>query len=537
MAHDSERRIGLGELAGLWVVWLVLSAVAATWLFFSSERTMVIASHDAIVRPTMTGKAVLHTGPLLPDIRRDSGGRLGVDILLGKTEAATTTELLQRYALIASQPEAQIDKVREGLYDMALASLWRGALIGAVPVAAWLLVGGTRRRELWNRFRDARRRDRALIAGSMTLVVVSVATVVLRPLLDTEPRSTSAAWEELRDFLGPAVPVPAEATGVQVRSSVTTRQTRRLIASAVDTYDRSKVFYAAAEEAAGDLELRESADDETVAVLVSDRHDNIGMDPVVRAIADAGGATAILNAGDDTSSGESWEAFSLDSLEEEFSDYDRFHVAGNHDSGTFVSRYLEDLGWTVLDGEVVDGPGGTRLIGVADPRSSGLGTWRDETGLSLGEQSRSIADDVCAAEERINVLMVHDPASGGPTLGDGCVDLVIGGHLHVQVGPSAVKGRNGETGYSYTNGTTGGAAYAIAVGSKLRREAQVTLITFRDRRPVGLQPVKLQTNGVFVVEPYLELEYPSPDESTQSRKTRGQPGSESGRQQSDRPGS
>ena len=76
---------------------------------------------------------------------------------------------------------------------------------------------------------------------------------------------------------------------------------------------------------------------------------------------------------------------------------------------------------------------------------------------------------------------------------------MLGGHLHVQVGPTRVIGENGQAGYSYTTGTTGGAAYAIAIGSKPRREAEVTLVTYADGRPVGLQPVVLQTNGVFRV--------------------------------------
>ena len=46
------------------------------------------------------------------------------------------------------------------------------------------------------------------------------------------------------------------------------------------------------------------------------------MDPVARAIADQGGATFLLDAGDDTSTGGSWEAFSLESLDQAFDDYD-----------------------------------------------------------------------------------------------------------------------------------------------------------------------------------------------------------------------
>jgi hypothetical protein len=68
-----------------------------------------------------------------------------------------------------------------------------------------------------------------------------------------------------------------------------------------------------------------------------------------------------------------------------------------------------------------------------------------------------------------------------------------------------VVGENGQVGYSYTTGTTGGAAYAIAVGSKPRRDATMSLITYRDGRPAGIQSVQLQTNGVFLVGDYVPL--------------------------------
>ena len=68
-----------------------------------------------------------------------------------------------------------------------------------------------------------------------------------------------------------------------------------------------------------------------------------------------------------------------------------------------------------------------------------------------------------------------------------------------------MPGANGERGYAYTNGTTGGAAYAISVGSKLRRPAQVTLVTYREGRPVGLQPVIVQTSGELEAGAYIDL--------------------------------
>jgi predicted phosphodiesterase len=290
-----------------------------------------------------------------------------------------------------------------------------------------------------------------------------------------------------------------------------TSGTRRLVESAIDTYRRSQSFYRSLVDQAATVgaQLRQPADDEVVGVLVSDRHDNVGMDPVARAIADQGGATFLMDAGDDTSTGSSWEAFSLESLDDAFDDYDdRYSVAGNHDNGDFVTEQARKLGFTTLDGEVIDGPAGIRMLGASDPRSSGLGTWRDERGISFEEQESRLADVACEHEadgDRVSTLLVHDANSGREALDRGCVDLVLAGHLHEQVGPTATTGSNGEVGYSYTTGTTGGAAYAVAIGSKLRRDAEVSLVTYRDGRPVGIQPVLIRTLGTFVVGAYVPL--------------------------------
>ncbi|HEU4811759.1 MAG TPA: metallophosphoesterase [Nocardioides sp.] len=480
-------------------VWAVLACAAGAVFFLLSSRSIVLASHDAEVRPDLNGYVVVHTGPVLPDFRKDSGHRVGVDIRLGKTEARSTEELVRRYGYIASQPEGQVDKVERALDDMALDAAVRGGVVGLAPVLVWLLVGSSRRRELLARAR----RPEGAIAGA---VVVLLVLGLWEPWDVDEARVESAQpWVTLGQFVGPGVPLPAEAAGIEVRGDITTSQTRRLVESAIDTYDKSKTFYATAAEAAAGLPLHQPEEGDTVVTLVSDRHDNIGMDAVARAVGDNAGAIALFDAGDDTSSGKNWEAFSLDSVTAAFDDQDRWVVAGNHDHGSFVSNYLDDRGWTVLDGHVVDGPGGTSLFGIADPRSSGLGNWRDETGLTFDEVASRVADEVCASEERVTTLLVHDADLGTGALERGCVDLVLAGHTHVQVGPSRVVGTNGQAGYTYTTGTTGGAAYAIAVGSKPKREAQISLITYRDGRPVGIQPVLLQSDGRFAVRPYIQL--------------------------------
>ncbi len=462
----------------------------------------MLASHDAVLRPTFSGHVVLRTGPVIPDVRVAAPGVVGVDIRLGKTDATSTDELLQRYAAIAGQPEGQVAKVTHAVRDMALSAALRGAVLGLPPVLGWALVGAARRRELAARLH----RPHIVLLGLGTVVV---GLALWQPWLgDDDIEDVHRDWIPLPEFLGPGVPLPDEADGVEVSGDVTTKQTRRLIESAVDTYNTSKAFYVRAAEDAAGLGLRNPVEGDTVVAFVSDRHDNIGMDPVARAIADAAGATGVFDGGDDTSSGNSWEAFSLDSVTEAFDGLDRWGVAGNHDNGDFVHSYLADHGWTMLDGEVVEGPGGTTLLGVDDPRSSGLGNWRDETGLTFEEVEQRLADAACDADERIDTLLVHDANLGDEALARGCVDLVVGGHLHVRRGPDRIIGSNGEVGYSYTTGTAGGAAYAFALGSKPRRAADVSLITYHGGRPVGIQWVTLQTDGTYETGNYVPLRLP-----------------------------
>jgi hypothetical protein len=494
---STPRRLVVGvALAGLSVA---LGLAVAVSLFLNSSRTVVLVGHDTVVRPTLARDAVVKTGPLLPDLRFRDVGPLGVSLTLGKTEVGSIEELVERYALIAADPTAPIDKVQDVVLDMAVSAALRGLAVGLLPVAVFLLLGRHRRGEL---FRGLGTRS-GLLALALLL---ALPLLVWQPWeRDEEIQDDQGTWQTLAELVGPGVRLPAEVRDIEVRVGPVTTQSKRLVLSAVDTYDKSKEFYSTAAEAAADLPdlgLRTPEDDETVALLVSDRHDNIGMDRVARAIGEAAGASVVLDAGDDTSTGQPWEAFSLDSLQAAFEDWERFGVAGNHDHGAFVSTYLADAGWTMLDGEVVDAPWGGTLLGVDDPRSSGLGSWRDESGLSFAEVGERLADAACAVAEdgeRVSTVLVHDANLGREALARGCVDLVVGGHTHVQAGPDVVEGDDGSTGYTWTTGTTGGAAYAIALGSKPRRDAEVSLITYADGRPVGLQWVRLRTNGSWQV--------------------------------------
>ena len=496
---------------GFVLAWLVVAVPMWAVLFTHSSTEMVLASHDAIVHPTFDGRVRLDMGPYLPDLRTPSGGHIGVSVQMGKTTATTTTELAQRYATIAARPDAEINRVKAEVVGLARDAAIRAAGIGLLPIGLWLIVGHRRRKELWRRVRRPDWQGEVRTAGIALGLTGVVLLLVTQPWRDEPERVQKTQWLPVQ-VAAPEVTVPADLDRWQIQGGLVTQGTRRLLSSLFDTYDKSKVFYQSVIERVDTVadRLHQPEDDETVAVLVSDRHDNIGMDEVVRKVADEAGATVVLDAGDDTSTGETWEEFSLASLNDAFKDYDtKVAISGNHDNGTFVNRHLKSLGWTHLDGKAVEPFGDVRITGVDDPRSSGLGDWRDETGLTFDEVKETIADDVCTLEEegdRIATLLVHDANLGATALERGCTDLVLAGHLHVQVGPVRVVGENGKVGYRYTNGTTGGAAYALAIGSKLRRDAEFTFVTYRDGRPVGIQPVTVKTTGVLSVARYIPLD-------------------------------
>ncbi|GAB4012447.1 metallophosphoesterase [Nocardioides ultimimeridianus] len=495
----------LRRWAGYAVAWLVLAVGITVPLFLGSSRTIQVASHESVVSPDLSGQVVVHTGPVLPDVRAASGSRIGVRIELGKTDAASVNALTQRYAAIATDPGAQIAVVRRAVRSMALAALLRGGALAVLPLLLWGAVGRDRRAEL-----RARARSRSGLAT--VLVLVLVAAGATQPWRWHDDDRASQHWISLQDYVGPQVDLPPQARGIELLADTTTRGTRALLQSAIRAYHAGLDFFSAARVRAAGLQLHGPAEGDTVVLLVADRHDNTPMDAVARAIGDAGGATEVIDAGDDTSAGQTWETFSMDSLAETFSGMrHRWAVAGNHDHGTFVRSYLSSRGWTYFSDRVLDGPAGSRIFGADDPRSSGLGNWGDMHGPTYLNARRQLADQVCAfaaAGDRITTLVVHDPNIGRVALDRGCVDLVLAGHIHVEVGPIRVAAPDGHVGYTFTVGTTGGAAFAVALGSQLRRTAGVALITYRDARPVGIQGVSLEPTGRFIVDRYVPLRYP-----------------------------
>ncbi|WP_100414804.1 metallophosphoesterase family protein [Mumia flava] len=499
---------------------LAVAVPVALMTFTGASRTVVVGAHTAVVTPTFDEHATVDFGSVLPSLRMpvDQPFGLGVNLDVGDTDADSLNQLVARDAVIASQPDAEIERIAVEVRDMAISSALRGlgaGVLAAIVVAAlWVVVGQRRRREILARARRAGRRHRVGHGPLRTTVAFALAIALAVVLLTwPEPDEETTAtprWRSITEVY-PDIPDDLGLEDIEITTGSATDASQAIVQSAITTYDKSVTFYGELEDTVAEIApaLRQPEEGETVAVFVTDRHDNVGMDPVVRALGDEVGATLLIDAGDDTSSGGDWESFSVRSLANQFRDYDKVAVAGNHDHGPFVAAQLADEGFTVLDGEPEE-VAGIRFLGFNDPRSSGY-TAEVATGeTTIEEQGAELVEIACEEGADVSTVVVHSPTTGQQVAESGCVDLVLAGHMHVQQGPTTLTAENGRRTVTFTNGTTGGAAFSFALGSKLRRTAQASLVTFRDGRPVGLQPVNFQPGGRIDVEEYVAFDLGEP---------------------------
>ncbi|MEV8371958.1 metallophosphoesterase [Kribbella sp. NPDC056861] len=497
--------------AGLVLLWLVVSVSVGLLGFANDSERVTIGAHAANVSPTFDGHATLDLGAVLPRLRlqTDLPADLGINIDIQETDADNLTALLSRDALIASQPDGEIARIRQVVREMAVdnavAGAGSGLLVAVVAATSWAMVGPRRRRELWVAVHKSERRVQHRAIVVLVAMLITIASIFGPGRMRT-PETPPTEWQPLSKLL-PEVSFDDRLKTVEVASGFSTTGGIGVIKTAVETYERSTEFYGQLRDRVSRVggRIHQAAEGETIALLVSDRHDNIGMDPFAAEVAKVAGAKVLIDAGDDSSSGQAWEVFSINSLAQHFKDLKVVAVAGNHDAGGHIEDAMRKNKFTVLDSKPVEVEG-IRFLGDSDPTRTGLGSADSAGDETTAEQSKRLADVACeqSEDERISTFVVHDPSSFQDTANRGCASLLLSGHLHRQVGPDT-KIIGGEAVTTFTNGTTGGAAYAFALGYTLRRPGEVTLVTYVKGRPVGLQTVVAELTGEVTVGPYKPL--------------------------------
>ncbi|MEI8406078.1 MULTISPECIES: metallophosphoesterase family protein [unclassified Kribbella] len=506
-----QRLRAIAPWAALSLLWLVTSAAVGMLGFANDSERVTIGAHAATVSPTFDGHATLDLGAVLPRLRIPTHAPIGIgaNIDVQETDADNLTELLNRDALIASQPDGEIARIRQVIEEMAVdnavAGAGTGLLVAVVAATVWTALGPRRRRELWDLVHKHERRveHRAIVV--LVAMLITIASLFGPGQMRTA-EIPPTAWRPLHELL-PELSFDERLKEVEVASGFSTTGGVGVIRTAVETYERSTEFYGRLQERVNRVggRIHQAGEGETVALMVSDRHDNIGIDRFASEVAKVAGAKVLIDAGDDSSSGQSWEVFSINSLRQHFKDLKVVAVAGNHDAGGHIEDAMRKNGFTVLDSKPVEVEG-IRFLGDSDPTRTGLGSADSPGDETIAEQSERLAQVACDQpdDKRISTFLVHDPSSFADTAERGCATLLLSGHLHRQVGPEhkVVDGRPVTT---YTNGTTGGAAYAFALGYTLRRPGEVTLITYSDGLPIGLQTVTAELSGEVTVGAYTPL--------------------------------
>lgn len=245
--------------------------------------------------------------------------------------------------------------------------------------------------------------------------------------------------------------------------------------------------------------------DPVTLLLVSDMHCNVGMARVVAAALDRSGAEVLLDAGDTVMSGTSVESYCVDVLAGAVPDGVPVVVStGNHDSVT-TARQERDAGFTVLAGETVE-VAGISILGETDPTLTAVGSGtRPEREESVPEMGTRLAEVACAQAEDgdpVDILLIHNPRAGGPTLDAGCARLQLSGHWHRTEGPE-VHGR----GVRYVSTSSGGGAGGGTTVGPLTGDAELTVLRL-DREtgePLDYRRIQVRTDAGVTLGPWLRF--------------------------------
>lgn len=491
--QDQPRR--MVRVMGAFGAWAALAVPSAVYGFTHDEIESSFAGHEVHVAPDFSGYAEVDMGAFGPEIRLpiDAPLGLGVQVDVGTTESGSYQQLLDRYASIGARPDAEIDRLEHDLGILAREHALKGAALGLLGPALWVLVGGRRRQELADTLASVTTKP-AVRLGALAVtgtILITASGVSADQVSQQEPK-----WYSLKEAF-PEVPINDSLQALEVRDSLLASGVRELARGSIAAYNDSKEFYDNLQETLlmSPLAFRDLDNGEQRFGLVSDRHDNIGMDPILRSLFDQAAVSAVLNAGDDTSTGEPWEAFSIDSFMEAMDGLPVVVALGNHDQGDFVADHYRQAGATVLNGEVVT-VNGIRIVGAPDPRSSAFTADRINVVSDMATASELLADSACQSDiflQSASTALVHDHDHADAAVAAGCVNLVLSGHTHERIGPERTI-VNDDIVHRYTTGTAGGASYAIALG-KPRRTALVSFVTYKDTQPYSVQWVSITTTG------------------------------------------
>ncbi|MGO0603168.1 metallophosphoesterase family protein [Brevibacterium linens] len=535
---SSRRRI-----TALVITLAAVALVTLPWALFTSRADLTFGPHEAQYRVTADSRLTVDFGPLgrllvpaedvIPlglglhvDIGEipvsgdsDDEERPAADLEAVADRGGGTVDALggdiASYASLFTAPQAQIDQVIAGLSQEIL-TRWALAvcLITGGLVGLGFFLGPTRAAIVIRAFAGKELLGIGLV---LVLVLTGLGTVVLnrpKPIVaDPAFADTPLAGSQVTGRLGGIIDTAFgavqdfaadnDAFYDDVLEALRAQWDSRPITG--NWSDRGLVPPAGVGASAADSGDGGGGRGVSTFVYGSDIHCNIGMARVVGAVAGLSRADAYIDGGDISMTGTSAENYCLDVVDNELPEkLPRMIVKGNHDSmGT--TRHAMARGWNVLEDSTAELSGVT-FFGAADPRRTVFGSGPQlETDLTADQYAQRLRDEACAAD--FDIMLIHDPAVGAPSLRSGCADYALSGHWHRRVGPE-----NFGSGTRYVSSTTGGAlANALTPGPlKMNAELSIIRVDNETKRPIDVQIITVTPDKQVQIEPWMRFPEPRP---------------------------
>jgi predicted MPP superfamily phosphohydrolase len=356
---------------------------------------------ELIISPSVRGDTEVQVPPLGSLTVNSHDGPAHLTLRLGSLDVGRTRVLLNDPNGIVAASDSAVTDVEAGLTRLVLKAT-AVAVLGALALATLI-------------FRNARR---VAWAGGIALAV-SIASFgiglgTFRPQSIQEPK--------YQGLLVNAPAVVGDAQRIANRYDEYRLQLQRLIRNVSQLYSTVSA-----------LPVLQPDPSQIRVLHVSDLHLNPAAWSVIHTVVEQFNINMVVDTGDITDWGTQQESsFYVSSIASLNVPY--VFIRGNHDSSIVASAVARQRNAVVLENKVMT-VGGLTFAGIGDPRftpdkdtsPAGSGTSQKvieqvlETGSTL---ARTIRD----SGQKVDVALVHDPASAGGLNGE--VPLVLAGHIH-----------------------------------------------------------------------------------------------------------
>jgi predicted MPP superfamily phosphohydrolase len=246
---------------------------------------------------------------------------------------------------------------------------------------------------------------------------------------------------------------------------------------------------------------------------ISDNHCNTGMSQVAGQFARTLNAPFILDTGDATLGGTAAEKPCLSVLPQQAGDTPIVMALGNHDDAAITAAQARSLQYIVLDGKPTLVKGYT-IIGEPDVMRSPLNIPFHQVGdVTREEQGARVARASCEAGG-VDIMALHEPETVAAATATACAKFIGSGHMHRVIPPKAYSNALGTSGFTMTNGTSGGAAESkVTVGSRLGKDATLTVLIFdkTTHDPLGVRVITIKPDKQVIVGDIQPLQLAEPD--------------------------